>query len=81
MNGNIISREYLRMAAARLKAVQILFVEGSYNDVVRECQEVIELILKGALREIGVDPPHTHTMSAAPWQNTPTASPRTGGPA
>jgi hypothetical protein len=38
---------------------------GAHADVVRESQEVVELVLKGALRFIGVDPPKRHDVRAA----------------
>jgi HEPN domain-containing protein len=34
----------------------------AHADVVRESQEVVELVLKGALRFIGVDPPKRHDV-------------------
>jgi HEPN domain-containing protein len=37
---------------------------AAYADVVRESQEVVELILKGTLRFIGVDPPKRHDVRA-----------------
>lgn len=57
-----LSRDYLRKAKARRKALQILLDEGSYDDVVRESQEIIELILKGALRFVGIEPPKKHDV-------------------
>ena len=47
MNGDKLAREYLRKSKSRLKAVNVLFKDGSYDDVIRECQEIVELILKG----------------------------------
>jgi HEPN domain-containing protein len=35
---------------------------GAYADVVRESQDVVELVLKGALRFVGVDPPKRHDV-------------------
>jgi HEPN domain-containing protein len=37
---------------------------AAYADVVREGQEAVELILKGALRSVGVDPPKRHDVHA-----------------
>lgn len=39
-----------------------LLASSAYADVVRESQEVVELILKGTLRFIGVDPPKRHDV-------------------
>ena len=35
---------------------------GLHADVVRESQDVVELVLKGALRFVGVDPPKRHDV-------------------
>lgn len=37
---------------------------AAYADVIRESQEVVELVLKGTLRFIGVDPPKRHDVRA-----------------
>jgi hypothetical protein len=57
-----LARDYLRRARARRRALDTLLVEAAHADVVRESQEVVELILKGALRFIGVDPPKRHDV-------------------
>jgi hypothetical protein len=44
-------------ATKRLKILGVLLDERSYSDVVREAQELVELALKGILRQIGIDPP------------------------
>lgn len=36
--------------------------ESAYSDVIREAQEIIELALKGMLRQIGVEPPKWHDV-------------------
>lgn len=64
MNGEALAREYLRKAKNRLRAVRILQEGGSYDDVIRECQEIVELVLKGILRKVGLDPPRTHDVGA-----------------
>ncbi len=62
MNTRNIALDYLRKARARLRALNVLFDEGSYDDVVRETQELSELLLKGALRWVGIDPPKVHDV-------------------
>jgi hypothetical protein len=57
-----LARDYLRRARLRRGALDLLFRGEGYADVVRESQEVVELILKGALRFIGVDPPKRHDV-------------------
>jgi len=55
-----MARDYLRRAQARRKALDTLFASAAYPDVVRESQDLAELVLKGALRFVGVDPPKRH---------------------
>lgn len=58
-----LARDYVRRAAIRLKALDVLFGAESWADVVRESQEVAELALKGLLRAHGVAPPRVHDVS------------------
>ena len=64
MNTLALARDYLRKSKARRRALQTLFEEGSYDDVVREAQAIVELILKGTLRFLGVDPPKRHDVGS-----------------
>jgi HEPN domain-containing protein len=57
-----LSRDYVRRAEARLRALDVLFEAESWADVVRESQEVVELALKGLLRSAGIDPPRIHDV-------------------
>jgi HEPN domain-containing protein len=57
-----LARSYLVKARARLKILPVLMDEQAWSDVIREAQEIVELALKGMLREIGVDPPHWHDV-------------------
>ncbi|MBI4560813.1 MAG: hypothetical protein HY724_02120 [Candidatus Rokubacteria bacterium] len=47
MTSDRLARDYLRRAEARRKALDTLMASGAYADVVRESQEVLELILNG----------------------------------
>jgi HEPN domain-containing protein len=58
-----LARDYVRRAAVRLRALEVLHDAGSWADVVRESQEIVELALKGLLRASGVEPPRTHDVS------------------
>lgn len=58
-----LARDYVRRAAVRLRALDVLYDGESWADVVRESQEVVELALKGLLRASGVEPPRTHDVS------------------
>ncbi len=62
MTSDRLARDYLRRARARRRALATLHAEAAHADVVRESQEVVELVLKGALRFIGVDPPKRHDV-------------------
>jgi HEPN domain-containing protein len=58
-----LAADYVRRAAVRLKALDVLFAAESWADVVRESQEVVELALKGLLRASGIDPPRIHDVA------------------
>jgi HEPN domain-containing protein len=55
-----IARDYLGKVEARAEALRLFLARDRYDDVVREAHEAIELLLKGTLRFIGVDPPRRH---------------------
>jgi hypothetical protein len=63
MRNQDLAADYVRRAAARLGALDVLFDAQSWADVVREAQEVVELALKGLLRAAGVDPPRIHDVA------------------
>jgi len=58
-----LASDYVRRAHARLAAIDALFDQASWADVVRESQEVVELALKGLLRAHGVEPPRLHDVA------------------
>jgi len=64
MKNRTLAADYIKRCGARLKAVQILFDEESYADVVRESQEIVELCLKAVLRTQGIEPARVHDVSA-----------------
>lgn len=63
MRNRDLAADHLRRAGARLRALNVLFEAGSWADVVRESQEVVELTLKGLLRACGVEPPRIHDVA------------------
>lgn len=63
MRNQDLARDYVIRAAGRLRALDVLFEDGHWADVVRESQEVVELALKALLRSHGVDPPRLHDVS------------------
>lgn len=65
MTNSSLARSYLVKATKRLKVLPVLFAEQAYSDVIREAQELVELALKGMLRQVGVEPPKWHDVSGA----------------
>jgi HEPN domain-containing protein len=63
MQNRDLAADYVRRAGARLRALDTLFDQESWADVVREAQEVVELALKGLLRSSGVEPPRIHDVA------------------
>lgn len=62
MRNKSLTSDYLLRARARLKALNVLFEERSYADVVRESQEVVELVCKALVRHLGADPARIHDV-------------------
>lgn len=62
MTADRLARDHLRRARARRATLRVLLDAGGHADVVRESQDIVELILKGALRFVGVDPPRRHDV-------------------
>jgi hypothetical protein len=54
MNSKLLAKEYLERCKKRLKALELLYKERGYGDVVREAQEIVELCGKGILRAFGL---------------------------
>ena len=69
MRNSKLAEDYILRAEVRLKAIDVLFRERSWADVVRESQEVVELALKGLLRLARVDAPRVHDVSQALLDN------------
>ena len=53
-----LAQAYLAKARVRLTILPVLFDAAAYSDVIRESQEIVELALKGMLRQAGIEPPH-----------------------
>ena len=64
MRNRGLAADYVRRAAVRVQAIEVLHDAGSWADVVRESQEAVELALKGLLRNSGIEPPRLHDVSA-----------------
>ncbi len=63
MSPKDLPEAYLKKCLSRLKALRVLFDDESYSDVVREAQEIVELVSKGILRIGLLDPPHRHDVA------------------
>ena len=63
MRNRALAADYVRRAGSRLRALDVLYEDESWADVVRESQEVVELALKGLLRAAGIDPPRVHDVA------------------
>lgn len=59
-----LAKDYIIRCKSRLKAIQCLLDERNWPDVVRESQEVVELVLKALLRQYGIDFPRIHDVSS-----------------
>lgn len=57
----LANSDFIR-SGKRLLALELLMQQGAFPDVVREAQEIVELVLKGMLRAIGIDPPKRHDV-------------------
>lgn len=57
-----LAQAYLAKALVRLTILPVLFDAAAYSDVIREAQEIVELSLKGMLRQVGIEPPHWHDV-------------------
>jgi len=57
-----LAESYLNKAQKRMKILPLLLGEEDYSDVIREAQEIVELALKGMLRQIGIEPPKWHDV-------------------
>jgi HEPN domain-containing protein len=64
-----LARDYFTRAQKRLKAIAVLLEEEAFADVVRESQEVVELLLKAVLRHFGITVPFSHEPSQSFVEN------------
>lgn len=62
MTNTSLAESYLLKARVRLEVLAVYLDKEAYSDVVREAQEIVELALKGMLRQVGMEPPHWHDV-------------------
>ena len=58
-----MGRRYVEEARGRLELVRLARDRRLWATVVREAQEAVELLLKGALRLVAVEPTRTHDVA------------------
>ena len=61
MNMNL-AKDYFKRAKIRRKILNYYLEEGDYPDVIREAQEIVELLLKGMLIIAGIEFPKLHDV-------------------
>jgi HEPN domain-containing protein len=61
--------DYLKRAGNRLRALETLMDAGSWADVVREAQEIVELTLKALLRACRIEASRIHDVSPILLEN------------
>jgi len=63
MKNRSLTKDYIHRAGIRLEALQVLLDRGGYADVVREAQEIVELVSKALVRHVGAEPARVHDVS------------------
>lgn len=62
MNNLVLAKSNLKQAIERIKHAEEALKSGNYPYTIRQCQEAVELALKGALRLVGIEPPKWHDV-------------------
>ena len=62
MTNGSLAESYVHLARVRFDLLAGLRSRGEYAVVVRMAQECVELALKAALRQVGIDPPKWHDV-------------------
>ncbi len=63
MKNNVMARGYFEEGRTRSGWVEKQLAAGHWSTAVRESQESVELLLKGALRLVGIEVPRTHDVA------------------
>lgn len=64
MKNRSLTKDYIHRAGIRFEALKVLFDKEGYADVVREAQEIVELVSKALLRHVGAEPARVYDVSA-----------------
>ena len=62
MVNKALAESYLKRCRIRIEILEEFLKRKAYADVIREAQEIIELLEKAILIEIGIDPPKWHDV-------------------
>jgi len=62
LNNLRMARSYLSQAEERLFHAEMALKRSKYAYCIRQCQETVELSLKGVLRAVGIEPPKWHDV-------------------
>ncbi|ABL78793.1 HEPN domain-containing protein [Thermofilum pendens] len=62
MNNLELARSHINQALEIVRQATEALEGGNYPYVVRQCQETVELLLKAALRIVGIEPPKWHDV-------------------
>ncbi len=64
MKNRSLIDDHVKRGSMRLKALETLFAQGAFADVVGESQEVVELVGKALIRFLGAEPARVHDVGA-----------------
>ena len=63
MKNRSLTKDYVTRAGIRFAALKVLLDKGGYADVVREAQEIVELLSRALIRHLGAEPARVHDVS------------------
>ncbi len=62
MNNIELAQAYIEEARRRIRTAEQALSEKAYAYCIRQCQEAVELLLKAALRLVGIELPKWHDV-------------------
>ena len=62
LNNVEMAKSYIEEAEKRVRVAEMMLREKSYAYCIRQCQEAVGLLLKAALRLVGIEPPKWHDV-------------------
>ncbi|MBI4277353.1 MAG: HEPN domain-containing protein [Armatimonadetes bacterium] len=63
MTNREMAEGLFRLGEGRLEVLPAFLERGNFPTVIREAQECVELVLKAALRYVGIEPARTHDVA------------------